>query len=56
MPCLIVENAAKFLSFTEKVFGAKETYKAMSNISTIMHSEIRIGDSIIMLADATLKK
>ncbi len=53
MPYLIVENATKFLSFTEKVFDAREIYKAMRDQDTIMHAEIRIGDSTIMFADAT---
>ena len=53
MPYLILENAAKFISFTEKVFEAKETYKVMRDPKTIMHAEIVIGDSTIMFADAT---
>lgn len=55
MPYLIVQNAAKFLSFAEKVFDAKETYKAMRDSDIIMHAEILIGDSTIMFADATEK-
>jgi uncharacterized glyoxalase superfamily protein PhnB len=53
MPYLILQNATKFLAFTEKVFGAKETYRVMRDINTIMHAEIMIGDSTIMFADAT---
>ncbi len=53
MPYLILENAGKFISFAEKVFGAKETYKVMRDPKTIMHAEIMIGDSTIMFADTT---
>ncbi len=53
MPYLIVENATRFLSFAEEVFGAKEMYRAMRDADTIMHAEIMIGDSTIMFADAT---
>ena len=53
MPYLILSNAGKFISFAEKVFDAKETYKVMRDPSTIMHGEIMIGDSTIMFADAT---
>ncbi len=53
MPYLILENAFKFISFAEKVFGAKETYKVMRDPVTIMHAEIMIGESTIMFADAT---
>lgn len=54
MPYLILNDAAGFLSFTEKVFGAKEKLKYMRDEKAIMHAEITIGDdSTIMFADAT---
>lgn len=55
MPYLIVKNATKFIAFTEKVFGAIQTYKTMRDVKTIMHAEIRIGESTIMFADVTDK-
>lgn len=53
MPYLIVENAAAFISFTQKVFDATEKFKTMRDEHTIMHAEISIGGSVIMMADAT---
>ena len=53
MPYLIVENAAAFISFTQKVFDATEKFKTMRDEHTIMHAEISIGESVIMMADAT---
>jgi PhnB protein len=53
MPYLIVENAASFIEFTQKVFGAELKLKAMRDENLIMHAEISIGGSIIMFADAT---
>ena|SRR3569833_361968 len=53
MPYLIVKNAANFIGFTSNVFGAAEKFKTMRDEQTIMHAEIGIGDSVIMLADAT---
>ena len=53
MPYLIVKDAAAFLEFTQKVFGAVEKYKAMRDENLIMHAEINIGGSVIMFADAT---
>lgn len=53
MPYLIVENAAEFLKFTKKVFGAEEKHKTMRTETLIMHAEISIGGSVIMFADAT---
>jgi PhnB protein len=53
MPYLIVKDASKFISFTEKVFGASLTYKEMRDENIIMHAEIMIGRSTIMFADST---
>jgi PhnB protein len=53
MPYLIVENAAAFMEFTKKVFGAEEKFKAMRDEKLIMHAEVSIGSSVIMIADAT---
>lgn len=52
MPYLILENAAGFILFTQKVFGAKETLKTMRVENVIRHAEIMIGNSTIMFADA----
>lgn len=53
MPYLIVKNAAAFLDFTKKVFGAEEKHKTMRDEKLIMHAEVSFGDSVIMFADAT---
>jgi len=53
MPYLIIEGAARFIDFTKKVFGATEKFKTMRDEQIIMHAEISIGASVIMLADAT---
>ena len=53
MPYLIVANAAAFIDFTQKVFDATEKFKTMRDEHTIMHAEVSIGDSVIMIADAT---
>jgi PhnB protein len=56
MPYLILENAQGFISFMEKIFGAKETHKGMRDENIIMHAEIMIGDNTtIMCCDATQK-
>jgi len=55
MPYLIIENASELIPFAEKVFGAKEIYREMRDVNSIMHAEIMIGDSTIMFADATEK-
>ncbi len=55
IPYLVINNAGRFISFTEKVFGAKSIYTRMRDGNSIMHAELTLGESTIMLADATEK-
>jgi len=51
-PTLIVKGAADALDFYARAFGAKEISRAASpDGSMIMHAEIQIGDSRLMLSD-----
>ncbi len=50
-PYLIVKGAAEALEFYKKAFGARETMRFATPGGQIGHAEIRIGDSMIMLAD-----
>jgi len=51
-PYLIVDDAAKALELYKKAFGATEVYRlADPKSGKIMHSEIIIGDSHVMMAD-----
>lgn len=50
-PHLIVKGAAKAIEFYKKAFGAVELMRVPNADGTIMHAQIRIGDSIAMLAD-----
>lgn len=50
-PYLAIKDAAKALDFYKKAFGATETYKLMMPDGRLGHGEIRIGDSVIMMAD-----
>jgi PhnB protein len=43
------------MNFMIKVFGATEKMKVMRDEKLVMHAEARIGDSVIMFADATDK-
>lgn len=49
-PYIICAGAAKALDFYKAAFGATELMR-MEMGGTIGHAEIRIGDSIVMLAD-----
>jgi uncharacterized glyoxalase superfamily protein PhnB len=51
-PHLVIRDAAKAIDFYKKAFGAEEICRMPFPPSgKIMHAEIKIGDSIIMLAD-----
>lgn len=50
-PYLIVKGGVEAIEFYKKAFGAKEVLRMMQPDGTVGHAEIKIGDSIIMLAD-----
>jgi PhnB protein len=50
-PYLMIQGAAKALEFYKKVFGATERMRIPGPEGMIMHAEILIGHSVIMLAD-----
>jgi PhnB protein len=50
-PHLAVRNAAKALEFYAKAFGAEELFRMPGPGGVIMHAEVRIGDSNIMLGE-----
>jgi PhnB protein len=52
MPYLILSDAAKFIDFMKVVFNAVETHRGMRDETIIMHAEVKVGDTTIMLADA----
>ncbi|MEO6410901.1 MAG: VOC family protein [Burkholderiaceae bacterium] len=49
-PYLIVSGAARALDFYKQIFGATETMR-LAGPNGIAHSEFRIGQSVVMLAD-----
>jgi PhnB protein len=54
-PYLIIRGAAQAMEFYSKAFGAKEQFKMPGPDGKIGHAEMRIGDSVIMLADENPK-
>ena len=50
-PYLIVKGAADAIEFYKRVFDATELFRVPGPGGVLMHAEIKIGDSIIMLAD-----
>jgi PhnB protein len=50
-PYLIVQDGASAIEFYKRAFGANEQFRMADPTGKIGHAEIKIGDSIIMLAD-----
>jgi len=53
MPYLIIPDAGEFIPFMKTVFGAVEQMLVHRGEGLIMHGELRIGNAVIMYADAT---
>jgi PhnB protein len=52
-PYLIVEGAGKLIEFIENVFEGKVTTKIQDDSGRINHAEMKVGDSMLMLAEAS---
>jgi PhnB protein len=50
-PHLAFKDAAAAIAFYAKAFGAKELSRMPTPDGKVMHAEIRIGDSVLFLAD-----
>ncbi len=51
-PCLFVPRVARLIEFLKAAFGAVQTHPTMSRPDgTVMHAELRIGDSPLMLGE-----
>ncbi len=51
-PYLVVDGAAGTIDFLERVFGAVEIRRFPGEDGRLMHAEVRIDETIIMLADS----
>ena len=51
IPYIVVHNAAEAIDFYKRAFGATEMLRLAAPGGKIGHAEIKIGDSVIMLAD-----
>ncbi len=54
MPYLVVEKAEDFIDFIRKIFQAQEMIRTLDVDNRIQHSEIKIGDSTILLTEALI--
>lgn len=52
-PYLIVAGASQTIEFLKNVFGAVELRRFPDASGRLMHAEVRIDDTVVMLADGT---
>jgi PhnB protein len=52
-PYLVVNGAQKMIDLLKLVFNAKELRRYDTPDGKIMHAEVKVDDSVIMMADAT---
>jgi PhnB protein len=56
IPAIVVRDAAKAIEFYKRAFGAEELMRmAGPDGKTILHAELKIGDSVIFLSDESPK-
>ena len=52
-PVLTVHGAADLIEFLKLAFDAQETYRLPGPDGKVMHAEVKIGDSMVMVGEAT---
>ena len=50
-PYLVVPGAAKVIDFLKQTFDAKEVVRMAGPGGAVMHAEIKVGDSIVMMGE-----
>jgi uncharacterized glyoxalase superfamily protein PhnB len=51
-PYIVIPGVAKLIDFAKQAFGAIEGHVSRREDGTVMHAEIKIGDSFIMMGEA----
>jgi uncharacterized glyoxalase superfamily protein PhnB len=52
-PYLIVKGAAQLIDFMKQAFAAEEIQRMAQPDGSIMHAEMRVGDSMVMMGEAS---
>jgi PhnB protein len=50
-PYIMASNAEKFIAFATEVFAAKPLRRMDNSDGSVMHAELQIDDSVLMIAD-----
>ena len=52
-PYLVANNAQSVIDFLKQVFEATDLRRYDDGKGNLMHAEVRVGDSVVMIADGT---
>jgi PhnB protein len=52
-PYLVVSGVAQLIDFLKEAFAAEETVRMAQPDGTVNHAEMRIGDSLVMMGEAS---
>ncbi len=52
-PYLTVDNADELIGFLQRAFQAEVTFRMNNDEGRVRHAELRVGDSMVMVANAT---
>lgn len=52
-PVLTVQGSAKLIDFLKQAFDAKKIYLLNGPNGTVMHAELKVGDSMVMAGETT---
>ena len=51
-PYLVVNDVSKLIDFLQRAFGAEEIHRSLLPDGSIVHAEVKIGDSPVMMGQA----
>jgi len=52
-PHLVNENVSRLIEFLKRAFDAQEVHRLAGPDGRVMHAELRIGDSMVMIGEAS---
>src|SRR3982751_5767101 len=55
-PHLINENVSRLIEFLKRAFDAQEAHRLAGRDGRILHAELRIGDSMVMIGEASSER
>jgi PhnB protein len=51
-PYIVITDVAKLIDFAKQAFGATEVHLSKRPDGSVMHAEIKLGDSTVMMGEA----